>query len=134
MSELHKEGVIRNSNSPFNSPIWVVPKNAGASGKKKWHIVIDFRKLNENTDQDAYPLPIIDGILDHLGQAKFFSAFDLSSGFHQIPMAKNSIKYEYTTFSTPDGHFGFTRMSFGLKNAPTTFQRMMDNALKGLVG
>ena len=132
MNELHEKGVIRNSNSPFNSPIWVVPKKTDASGKKKWRIVIDFRKLNEDTDQDAYPLPVIDDILDHLGQAKFFSAFDLSSGFHQIPMAKNSIKY--TAFSTPDGHFEFTRMPFGLKNAPATFQRMMDNALRGLVG
>ena len=132
MTELYNNGVIKDSNSPFNSPIWVVPKKTDASGQKKWRIVIDFRKLNDDTDQDAYPLPIIDDILDHLGQAKFFSAFDLSSGFHQIPMAPESRKY--TAFSTPEGHFEFTRMPFGLKNAPATFQRMMDNALRGLVG
>ena len=124
--------VIRHSDSPYNAPLWVVPKKTDASGKKKWRIVIDFRKLNEKTDHDAYPLPIIDDILDHLGKAKFFSAFDLSSGFHQIPMESDSRKY--TAFSTPEGHFEYERMPFGLKNAPATFQRMMDTALRGLIG
>ena len=58
--------------------------------------------------------------------------FELSSGFHQIPMAQES--NQYTAFSTPEGHCKFTIMPFGLKNAPATFQRMMDNALRGLVG
>ena len=92
----------------------------------------DFRKINEITDQDAYPLPVIEDILDHLGKAKFFSAFDLSSGFHQIPIEENSKKI--TAFTTSEGHFEFERMPFGLKNAPATFQRMMDNALKGQNG
>ena len=63
ISELHKKGVIRDSSFPFNSPIWVVPKKTDASGQKKWIIVIDFRKIND-TDQNAYPLPVIDDILD----------------------------------------------------------------------
>ena len=56
MTELYNNGVIKDSNSPFNSPIWVVPKKTDASGQKKWRIAIDFRKLNDDTDQDAYPL------------------------------------------------------------------------------
>ena len=98
MEEMLTKGIIEPSDSPYNSPIWVVPKKLDALGKKKWRIVIYFRKLNENTVQDAYPLPVIDEILDHLGQAKFFSAFDLSSGFHQILMDAESRKY--TAFST----------------------------------
>ena len=77
-------------------------------------------------------MPVIDEISDQLGKAKFFSAFDLSSGFHHISLSEESKKY--TTFSTPEGHFEFNRMPFGLKNAPASFQRMMDNALRGLIG
>ncbi|KAK9296901.1 hypothetical protein QLX08_009211 [Tetragonisca angustula] len=127
---LDKE-IIEHSDSPFNASVWVVPKKTDASGKQKWRIVIDFRKLNEITDQDAYPLPNPDDILHHLGNAKFFSALDLSSGFHQIPMHPDSKKY--TAFSTSDGHFQYNRMPYGLKNAPATFQRMMDTALRGLI-
>ena len=125
------KGIIEPSDSPYNSPVWVVPKKTDASGKQKWRIVIDFRKLNELTDQDAYPLPDIDNILSQLGNAKFFSALDLSSGFHQIPMNPESKKY--TAFSAPQGHYHYNRMPFGLKNAPATFQRMMDTALRGLI-
>ena len=71
------------------------------------------------TEQDAYPLPVIEEILDQLGKAKFFSAFDLSSRFQHIPLSEESKKY--TSFSTPEGHFEFNRMPFGLKNAPATF-------------
>ena len=131
MKDMLDKGIIEPSDSPYNSPVWVVPKKTDASGKQKWRIVIDFRKLNELTDQDAYPLPDIDDILSQLGNAKFFSALDLSSGFHQIPMNPESKKY--TAFSTPQGHYHYNRMPFGLKNAPATFQRMMDTALRGLI-
>ena len=134
--------VISPSDSPYNAPLWVVPKKRDASGKVIWRIVIYFRKLNEKSDHGAYPLPVyplpvyllpvIDDILDHLGNAKFLSAFNLSSGFHQIPMDENSKKC--TSFSTPEGHFHFNRMPFGLKNAPASFQRMMDSALRGSIG
>ena len=69
--------------------------------------------------------------MDQLGRAKFFSAFDLSAGFHQIPMKESDKKY--TAFSTSQGHFEYNRMPFGLKNALATFQRMMDNAFSGLI-
>ena len=100
INDMLTKTVISPSDSPYNAPLWVVPKKKNASGKVKWKIVIDFRKLKEKSDQDAYPLPVIDEILDYLGNAKFFSAFDLSSGFHQIPMDENSKKY--TAFSTPE--------------------------------
>jgi len=95
-------------------------------------MVIDFRKLNEKTVGDAYPLPNIVEILDQLGSAKYFSIFDLAQGFHQIPM--NPDDKAKTAFSTPYGHYEYLRMPFGLKNAPATFQRLMDSVLVGLQG
>ena len=86
MGEMLKKNIIKPSDSPYNSPVRAVPKKQDASGKQKWRIVIDITKLNELTDQDAHPLPDIDDILSQLGNAKFFSALDLSLGLHQIPM------------------------------------------------
>lgn len=132
VNDMLEKGVIEASISPYNSPLCVVPKKADSKGNKRWKLVIDFRALNEKTLGDAYPLPNITDILDQLGSAKYFSVFDLASGFHQIPMAPaDSHK---TAFSTPYGHFEFKRMPFGLKNAPATFQRLMDRILSGLQG
>ena len=99
---------------------------------KRWCMVIDFRVLNEKTISDKYPLPQITEILDKLGSAKYFSVFDLAHGFHQIEMdPKDQAK---TAFTTPYGHYEFARMPFGLKNAPPTFQRLMDQVLTGMQG
>lgn len=124
--------IISPSLSPYNSPVWIVPKKPDSHGNKRWRMVIDYRQLNEKTIGDAYPLPNILEILDQLGAAKYFSIFDLSSGFHQIPMEPEDA-YK-TAFSTPYGHYQFSRMPFGLKNAPATFQRLMDHVLAGLQG
>ena len=87
-------------------------------------MVLDFRKLNEKTIGDPYPLPSINDIFDSLGSARQISVFDLATGFHHIKMdPKNSDK---TAFCTPHGHHEFDRMLFGLKTARATFQRLMD--------
>ena len=93
-------------------------------------MVVDFRDLNQRTVGDAYPLPNIADILDQLGGAMYFSVFDLASGFHQIKMAPED--QWKTAFSTPNGHYEYTRMPMGLKNAPATFQRLMDQIKRGL--
>lgn len=132
VNTLLSDEIIEYSNSPYNSPLWIVPKKPDSAGNKRWRMVIDYRALNEKTIGDAYPLPNITDILDQLGNAKYFSVLDLASGFHQIPMdSKDAPK---TAFSTPHGHYQFKRMPFGLKNAPATFQRLMDNVLSGLQG
>ncbi|KAM0724679.1 Retrovirus-related Pol polyprotein from transposon 17.6 [Formica fusca] len=95
-------------------------------------MVLDFRALNDKTIGDAYPLPNIVDILDQLGGARYFSVCDLASGFHQIKM--NREDGHKTAFTTPFGHYEFDRMPFGPKNAPATFQCLMDLVLTGLQG
>nr|CAH7767400.1 unnamed protein product [Callosobruchus chinensis] len=130
IKQMLDSNIIRESNSAWSSPLWVVPKKLDASGKQKWRVVIDYRKLNEKSLDDRYPLPNINDLLDKLGRCQYFSTLDLASGFHQIEMDEKDI--EKTAFSTKNGHWEFLRMPFGLKNAPATFQRVMDNILRGI--
>lgn len=124
--------IIRPSKSPWNAPLLIVPKKSGADGKKKWRVVIDFRRLNDVTVGDAFPLPNITDILDQLGKSTYFSTIDLASGFHQIKLdPADACK---TAFSSNFQHFEFVRMPFGLKGAPSTFQRLMNTVLAGLQG
>lgn len=130
INKMLENNIIQHSNSPWSSPIWIVPKKLDASGKRKWRIVIDYRKLNEKTIDDKFPLPNISDILDKLGKAQYFSTLDLANGFHQIEL--DPLDIPKTAFSTDTGHYEFKRMPFGLKNAPSTFQRVMNNMLRGL--
>ena len=132
IQELLDTDVVEPSISPYNSALWIVPKKPDSQGNKRWRLVTDYRKLNDKTIGDAYSLPNITEILDQLESAKYFSKFDLASGFHQIQMAQENA--HKTAFSTPYGHFQFKRMPFGLKNTPTTFQRLMNSVLSGLQG
>ena len=95
-------------------------------------MVFDFRKLNEKTIGHSYPLPNINDILDSLGSAKYFSVFDLATGFQHIKMDPKEC--HKTAFFIPHGHYEFDRMPFGLKTAIATFQRLMDLTLTGLIG
>lgn len=132
IDKLQEQDIIQPSVSSYNFSLWIVPKKPNADGNKRWRLVIDFRKLNEKTIGDAYPLPNISDILDQLGKARYFLCFDLTSGFHQIPMDPKN--FQKTAFSTPNGHFEYRKMPFRLKNAPATFQRLMDNFLSKLQG
>ena len=91
VKELLQEGIIEESSSPWNSPILVVPKRIDASGQQKFRLEVDYRKLNEKTVGNAYPLPDITVILDQLGQAKYFSCLELAMGYHQIDMDPSDI-------------------------------------------
>lgn len=130
IEDMLKQKIIQPSHSPWNSPVWIVPKKQDASGKQKFRLVIDFRGLNSKTIDDRFPLPNITDILDKLGRSQYFTTLDLTSGFHQVEMDPSSV--EKTAFSTETGHYEFLRMAFGLKNSPPTFQRIMNNILRGI--
>ncbi|KAJ1175570.1 hypothetical protein NDU88_000857 [Pleurodeles waltl] len=131
--EVHKMlelGVIERSDSPWASPVVLVPKPHTKDGKKEMRFCVDYRGLNSVTKTDAHPIPRADELIDKLGAAQFLSTFDLTAGYWQIKMAPGA--KEKTAFSTPDGHYQFTVMPFGLKNAPATFQRLVNQVLAGL--
>lgn len=130
ITKMLDQNIIRPSDSAWSSPIWVVPKKVDASGRQKWRLVVDFRKLNEKTIDDKYPIPNITDVLDKLGKCQYFTTLDLASGFYQVEMNPNDIPK--TAFNVEHGHFEFLRMPMGLKNSPSTFQRVMDNVLRGL--
>jgi len=98
VNRMLKEGIIRPSKSPYNSPVLVVPKKGfNEDGTAKLGLVIDYKKLNENTIPDRYPMQDPSVILSNLGKAKYFFTIDLESGFHQILMKETDIKK--TSFS-----------------------------------
>lgn len=90
--------------------------------------MIDYRKLNEKTIDDKFPIPNIESILDRLGRAQYFTILDLVKRFHQILVKESDQKK--TAFSTPTGHYEYIRMPFGLKNAPATFQKLINSVLR----
>ena len=121
-----EQGIIRESSSPYASPIVLVRKKDG-----KLRLCVDYRLLNAKTHKDAYPLPRIDEALDVLKGAEYFCSLDLAHGFNQIPMRESDI--EKTAFRTGTGGlYEYTRMPFGLCNAPGTFMRLMDKAFGDL--
>lgn len=133
IQELLENGIIRPSRSPYNNPVWVVDKKGfEENGQKKKRLVIDFRKLNNITVNDKYPIPDTSVILSNLGNAKYFSTLDLKAGFHQILLHERD--REKTAFSINNGKYEFCRMPFGLKNAPGIFQRTIDDVLRQRIG
>jgi predicted aspartyl protease len=124
-SQMIEQGIVEPSHGEWRSNVVLVKKKDGSL-----RFCIDYRRLNDITRKDVYPLPRIDTCLDALAGARWFSTFDLRSGYHQVKM--NAMDKDKTAFVTRDGTFRFRVMPFGLCNAGATFQRLMDVIMSGL--
>lgn len=131
ISQMLDSEVIRPSFSPYNSPLLVVPKKPDSTGKKRWRIVIDFRKLNEVIVKDQHPISNIDDIFDQLRNSRYFTTLDLANGYFQMRISQDSC--HKTAFNALGSHFEFQRLPQGLCSAPAAFSRMIRNVLGDLL-
>src|SRR5262249_20515846 len=123
LQDLLEKGLIRPSVSPWVAPVLFVKKKDGS-----FRMCIDYRKLNQVTVKNRYPLPQIDDLFDQLGSAKVFSKIDLRSGYHQLRIKEEDIPK--TAFRTWYGHYEFLIMSFDLTNAPAVFMDLMNRVFR----
>jgi hypothetical protein len=93
-------------------------------------VCVDYRRLNDATVTDAYPTPRVDNVIQALDGQVFFTTLDCEKGYYQLKISERT--KQITAFTCPMGQFRWTRLPFGLKNAPAIFQRMMDMVLSGL--
>ena len=125
ISQMLDSDIIEESQSAWAAPVIMIPKQNG-----KIRVCVDYRELNAITIPDRYPLPRMDDLLHEAKSSQFMSTLDLQSGYWQIEM--DEADREKTAFVTPFGPYHFKRMPFGLRNAPATFQRLMDCFKNGL--
>jgi len=126
LNEMLQTGVIEPSNSPWSSPACMVRKKGGSC-----RYCADYRRMNSVTIKDAFPVPDVKDALDSLRGAKYFATIDLLSGYWQLGITQRA--KERSVFCTRRGLYQFTRMPFGLSNAPASFCRLMQNTLHDLL-
>ena len=126
IQELLDNGVIEKCASPWAAPVVVVHKEG-----KEPRLCIDYRRLNSITRKNSYPLIRIDDILENLGASKIFTTLDAKSGYHQIPVRLED--QDKTAFTTQHGTYKWTGMPFGLCNAPSAYQSIMDTLFQDIL-
>jgi len=121
------KGFIRKSKSPAGAPVLFVPKKSG-----ELRMCVDYRRLNDITIRDSYPLPLINDMLEHLSKGKVFSKLDLRSAYNLVRI-KEGDEFK-TAFTCKYGHYEYLVMPFGLKNAPAVFQHFINDVLDDILG
>ena len=122
-----KNDIIEESQSNWSSPCILVPKHDSG-----FRFCTDFRKVNDKTKSDSFPIPRIADCIDQIGNAKFVSTFDMLKGYWQVPLTQRA--REISAFVTPSGLYQYKVMPFGMKNAPATFQRMVNKLVRDIDG
>ena len=122
-----KNDIIEESQSNWSSPCILVPKHDSG-----FRFCTDFRKVNDKTKSDSFPIPRIADCIDQIGNAKLVSTFDMLKGYWQVPLTQRA--REISAFVTPSGLYQYKVMPFGMKNAPATFQRMVNKLVRDIDG
>jgi hypothetical protein len=125
IANLLAAGLIQPSDSPFGSPVLFVVDKKKPTGLR---MVIDYRAVNAQTVSNQFPLPRIDDLLDSLAGAKYFSALNLTSGYHQLRLLESDMPK--TAIVVPDGVYEWKVLSMGLSNAPSVFAKTMAHIFK----
>ena len=120
-----QKGVLERHSSAWNSPTLLVKKPDG-----RLRLVVDFRKVNANVKSDSYPLPRIPDLLTNLKHSRYFTSFDCTSGFHQVPLDEES--KDILTIGNEFGQFRYNVMPMGFKNSPAHYQRVMDDLFRSI--
>lgn len=126
LADLLAKGFIEPSCSPYGAPVLFVQKKDGSL-----RMCIDYRALNKHTIRDHFPIPRIDTLLDNIGRNRIFTTLDLQSGYHQMLLHESDVPK--TAFVTHRGQYQFKVLCFGLTNAPSAFQRLMNSIFRDLI-
>jgi len=125
VNEVLKSRIIEESNAPGDAPALLVPRSNG-----KNRLVVDYRALNRLIKRKQYPMPKVDDYLEAMRGQQYFALIDLAQGYYQIELFKEErLK---TVFVTPDGKYQYKRLSMGLAESPSYFQKLINTVIKDL--
>lgn len=132
VNEFEEQGIIEKCESNYNSPVVLVSKRDDFGGKTDFRFVVDYRKINEITEIENFPIPLIDDILDGLNGSVYFTTLDLKGAFYHIELDEES--KNCTTFTAGNFKYRWKKMPMGLASAPLTWQRVVNTIFGKRIG